>query len=116
LDISLPIEKASGVHGQARESFRNHNDVRAFVFTVALLVERALRGMVDMRIFLGIILGVVLTIGAAYLYDASTSEPSKAVVQTSIERRPMVNWDVVNANWRGLSLGVRNTWNKLATR
>jgi hypothetical protein len=78
--------------------------------------KRALRGMVDMRIFLGIILGVILTIGAAYLYDASTSEPSKAAVQTSIERRPMVNWDVVNSNWQGLSLGVRNTWNKLATR
>jgi hypothetical protein len=72
--------------------------------------------MVDMRIFLGIILGVILTIGTAYLYDASTSEPSKTVVQTGIERRPMVNWDVVNTNWHGLSVGVRNTWNKLAAR
>jgi hypothetical protein len=28
----------------------------------------------------------------------------------------MVNWDVVSKNWQSLSLGVRNTWNKLAAR
>jgi len=75
-----------------------------------------------MRLFLGIILGAILTIGGAYLYDASISEPSKgttqtsAATQTSIEQRPMVNWDVVNRNWQSWSLGVRNTWNKLAVR
>ena len=78
-----------------------------------------------MRLFLGIILGVFLTIGVAYLYDASISEPSKAAAQTSIEQRPMVtsieqrpmvNWDVVNRNWQSLSLGVRTTWNRLAAR
>jgi len=69
-----------------------------------------------MRLFLGIILGVFLTIGSAYLYDASTSEPAKATAQTGIEQRPMVNWDVVNRNWQNWSLGLRNTWNKLAAR
>lgn len=48
----------------------------------------------------GIILGVFLTIGFAYAYDAST-------------KRPMVNWDVVSENWHGWSLQVRNTWHKL---
>jgi hypothetical protein len=72
--------------------------------------------MVDMRIFLGIILGVFLTIGVTYLYDTSTSEPSKAAAQTGTEQRPMVNWDVVNRNWQSLSLGVHNTWNRLAAR
>jgi hypothetical protein len=69
-----------------------------------------------MRFLLGIIVGVILTIGVAYLSDASTSGPSNASAQTKVEQRPMVNWDVVTRNWQSLSLGVRNTWNKLAAR
>jgi hypothetical protein len=69
-----------------------------------------------MRYLLGIIVGVILTMGVAYLYDASTSGPSNAAAETSVEQRPMVNWDVVGRNWQSLSLGVRNTWNRLAAR
>jgi len=75
-----------------------------------------------MRLLLGIILGFFLTVGFAYVYDASTTHPSETTAQssvehqTSVEQRPMVNWDVVSVNWRGWSLHVRNTWNKLATR
>jgi hypothetical protein len=69
-----------------------------------------------MRVLLGIILGFFLTIGFAYVYDASTAVPSGTTAQTSVEQRPMVNWDVVNGKWGGLSSGVRNTWNKLAAR
>jgi hypothetical protein len=69
-----------------------------------------------MRVLFGIILGVFLTIGLAYAYDASTTRPSDPAVQTSLEQRPMVNWDVVSGNWHGWSTSVRNTWNKLASR
>jgi hypothetical protein len=69
-----------------------------------------------MRLFLGIILGFFLTVGLAYVYDISTTQTSETTTQTSVERRPMVNCDVVSANWQGWSLNVRNTWNKLATR
>jgi hypothetical protein len=69
-----------------------------------------------MRIFLGIIVGAILTIGVAYLSDASTSGAPTPAAQTSVEQRPMVNWDVVSRRWESLSLGVRNTWNKLAAR
>jgi hypothetical protein len=69
-----------------------------------------------MRLLLGIILGVFLTVGFAYLYDASTTRPSEPTAQTTNEQRPMVNWDVVSGNWQGWSLNVRNTWNKLAAR
>ena len=69
-----------------------------------------------MRVLFGIILGVFLTIGFAYVYDASTTRPSEATAQTSLAQRPMVNWDVVSSNWHGWSLSVRNTWNKLASR
>ena len=69
-----------------------------------------------MRVLLGIIVGVFLAVGFAYLYDASATRPADATSKTSLEQRPMVNWDVVNGNWQGWSLNVRNTWNKLAAR
>jgi hypothetical protein len=70
-----------------------------------------------MRLFLGVILGIFLTVGFAYFYDASASHPSETTGQTSsIQQRPMVNWDVVSVNWQGWSSQVRNTWNRLATR
>lgn len=68
-----------------------------------------------MRLLLGVILGFFLTVGFVYVYDASTTHPSETTAQTSVEQRPMVNWDVVSADWQGSSLHVRNAWNKLAT-
>jgi hypothetical protein len=69
-----------------------------------------------MRLLLGIILGVFLTVGFAYVYDASTTRSSEPNAQAAVKQRPMVNWDVVSGNWQGWSLGVRNTWHKLAAR
>jgi hypothetical protein len=69
-----------------------------------------------MRVLLGIILGVFMTIGFAYVYDASTNRPAELSAKTGVEHRSMVNWNVVSENWREWSLSVRNTWNKLATR
>jgi hypothetical protein len=69
-----------------------------------------------MRVLFGIILGVFLTIGFAYVYDASTTRRSEPTTQANLAQRPMVNWDVVGGNWHGWSLSVRNTWNKLASR
>ena len=69
-----------------------------------------------MRLLLGIIFGFFLTVGFAYVYDASATHPSEPTAQTSVEQRPMVNWDVVSGNWQGWSLSVRNTWHKLAAR
>ena len=68
-----------------------------------------------MRLLLGIILGVFLTIGFAYVYDASTTSPfSEATAKISLDQRPMVNWDVVSEKWHGWSTSAHNTWNKLA--
>jgi len=74
------------------------------------------RWMVDMRFLLGLIVGVFLTVGAAYVSDASSTRTFASATQSSAEQRPMVNWDVVSRNWQSLSLGVRQTWNRLASR
>lgn len=68
-----------------------------------------------MRFILGIIVGVFLTIGFAYLSDASITPSTNGSAQASVER-PMVNWDVVNRDWQNFTSGVRNTWNKLNAR
>ncbi len=67
-----------------------------------------------MPAFVGFILGVLVTIGGAYVYDASTTG-TQPPAQTSVEQRPMVNWDVVNNNWHGFTTSVRRGWNRLAS-
>ena len=59
-----------------------------------------------MRVLFGIILGVFITVGGAYVYD--TRAPDGAAVQ-----RPMVNWDVVGKNWTQFTARVRDEWTKL---
>lgn len=62
-----------------------------------------------MRLLLGIILGVGLTIGGAYLYD---SQQAAANGQADLQR-PMVNWDVVVHEWDRLTALGREEWKKL---
>lgn len=63
-----------------------------------------------MRILLGIILGVFLTIGVAYIHDATLNPPASG--SATIER-PMVNWDVVTVDWQDLKTRVNAGWRKL---
>ena len=65
-----------------------------------------------MRILLGIILGAVLTVGGAYIYD-SHSERSATHASTSMQR-PLVNWDVVGTKWGQLAERARAEWARLA--
>ena len=80
-----------------------------------------------MRFFLGMIVGALLTIGVAYVSDASISGATVATTTTTTTtgaggptqitvERPMVNWDVVSTNWHHFTVGVQNTWHKLASR
>ena len=65
-----------------------------------------------MRLLLGIILGGVLTVGGAYLYDSNNAAMA-ANTPTSVSR-PMVNWDVVGTKWERLSERARTEWTRLA--
>ena len=50
-----------------------------------------------MRVFLGMILGAVLTVAAAYGYDTiNANRDATAGI------KPMVNWEVVSQNWHDL--------------
>jgi hypothetical protein len=54
-----------------------------------------------MRVLLGIVLGVLITVGAALLYDSSTGRIPNGLRSTE-ENAPIVNWDVVSRDWDGV--------------
>ncbi|HET9716750.1 MAG TPA: hypothetical protein VFP60_11255 [Pseudolabrys sp.] len=65
-----------------------------------------------MRVLIGIMLGVVLTVGGAYLHDSHNA--AAATSPASSAQRPMVNWDVVTTKWNELTDRARAEWNRLA--
>jgi hypothetical protein len=68
-----------------------------------------------MRVFLGMILGAVLTIAGAYTIDAMHTS-STAAGPAAVTNRPMVNWDVVQTNWQQFKTSAKDGWDKLSAR
>jgi len=76
-------------------------------------------------LILGVILGVLLTVGGAYVYDsitgrAANTPPANATSSVANDQRPMVNWDVVSRELNDLRAGlnevgnrVQETWKRL---
>jgi hypothetical protein len=70
-----------------------------------------------MRVLFGMILGVALTIGVAFVHDTWQTAPSTAETPSAtIDHRAMVNWDVVETNWRRVRLQVRETWTAMTNK
>ena len=70
-----------------------------------------------MRVFLGIVLGIFITVAGAYIYDSATVGTAVTTPGANAETvRPMVNWDVVDHNWHVLTDRVRHAWNRLIER
>ena len=65
-----------------------------------------------MRVLFGLILGVLLTVGAAYAVDTWRAPAASTANPPSVQRK-MVNWDVVSKNWDKLTIRVRQEWSKL---
>ncbi len=65
-----------------------------------------------MRLLLGIVLGAVLTVGGAYLYDSH--QRTAGLGTTESAERPLVNWDVVAVKWSHLTARARAEWQRLA--
>jgi rubredoxin len=60
--------------------------------------------------FVGFILGVVLTILCAYIYDAATGRAGNGLTAEAANgQAPMVNWDVVSSDWHSLQTHVHDT-------
>jgi hypothetical protein len=73
-----------------------------------------------MRVFLGMILGFVLTVSGAYLVDSIATGPQLSATPPAeqrtapVERRTMVNWDVVGRNWDRLKTRIESEWVRLS--
>jgi hypothetical protein len=69
-----------------------------------------------MRVLLGTILGVALTVGVAFISDTWTTGPAATTGSgsTAAEHRQMVNWGVVNDNVRVAQERVREAWIRLS--
>lgn len=57
-----------------------------------------------MRFLLGVLVGAVLVVGAAYIRDASI-DPAR-----SPDAKVMVNWEVVSASMRGVNDWLHDQW------
>jgi hypothetical protein len=65
-----------------------------------------------MRVLFGIIIGVVLTVGGAYVYDSHNALNAANAPATAQE--PLVNWQTVTVKWQHLTERARSEWNRLA--
>lgn len=61
-----------------------------------------------MRFIFGLIIGVLLTVGTAYVADAMRGAPGPDGTP-----QRMVNWDVVNNDLSGLSSNIQTAWARL---
>lgn len=68
-----------------------------------------------MRVLLGMILGAILTVAAAYYYDSMTTS-TVATGPSATTNRTMVNWDVVEANWNSFKTRAQQGWVQLRAR
>lgn len=73
-----------------------------------------------MPMFFGVILGALMTIGAAFAYDSATNRAPNGLTASSANA-PLVNWDVVRVNWNGIkadlhddAVYVERGWKRLA--
>ena len=58
------------------------------------------------------LVGALLTIGGAYLYDSHNA--AQAIDTPAVAQRPMVNWDVVGVKWQHLTERARSEWTRVA--
>ena len=64
-----------------------------------------------MRMFMGMILGCLLTVGVVYMHDSMAASP--VADGTAAATRPIVNWDVAASEWGQVKETVRTAWLKL---
>ena len=65
-----------------------------------------------MRMFFGIIVGIILTIGAAYIYDSVRNTSGGE----GTFDRPVVNWDVLSHSIKNITSTVQDGIGRLTGR
>ena len=68
-----------------------------------------------MQSFLGMILGAVLVIGGAYIYD-SIQTSTVANGPEAQHHQTLVNWDVVATDWQALKIRAHDDWVRISSR
>jgi hypothetical protein len=67
-----------------------------------------------MRVFLGMILGMLLLVAGVYISDSmSTSTVAAGDAQSG---RTIVNWDVAATDWNKLKLSAHDNWIRLSSK
>jgi hypothetical protein len=73
-----------------------------------------------MRVLFGMILGVALTVGVAFISDTFSggpaTTPASSTESISVDHRNMVNWDVVAENARSVGMRAREAWSTLSNK
>jgi len=70
-----------------------------------------------MRTFFGMILGAFLMVGVVFIADTWSAGPAGTTGSPSnVERRTMVNWDVVGENLHIVGVRTREVWNALTRK
>jgi hypothetical protein len=55
------------------------------------------------------ILGIVLTVAAAFAYDAGTGRTPNGLTATAADgNAPIVNWEIVGTDWRDVKVHLKN--------
>jgi hypothetical protein len=62
-----------------------------------------------MRVLVGMILGIILTVAAVFAYDRPRGGLQNGLTPTAAGGHPpMVNWEVVSDNWQDVKAHLRN--------
>jgi hypothetical protein len=69
-----------------------------------------------MRMLFGIVVGVMLTVGVAFIVDttATGSSTTTGTGSAPVEHRKMVNWDVVGDNVRIARERANEAWTRIS--
>jgi hypothetical protein len=69
-----------------------------------------------MRMLFGIVVGVMLTVGVAFIADTTATGPGATTGSGSatVDRRKMVNWDVVGDNVRIARERANEVWARIS--
>ena len=68
-----------------------------------------------MRMFLGMIIGCLLTVAVVYIHDSTAATPVAGIATTS-KPGAIVNWDMAAFEWGQVKEDVRTAWLKLTSK